>query len=53
MEEEKEPTSPVPPVGSRLPTIGDLVIQGLYAFFIGALLGVAYHFSVNVLHLFG
>jgi len=40
------------PVRSRVPTIGDLAIQGVYAFFIGALLGAAYHVCANVLHLF-
>lgn len=52
MENGRESTSPVAPVRSRVPTIGDLLLQGVYAFFIGALLGVAYHVCVNVLHLF-
>ena len=53
MENGRESTSPVAPVRPRVPTIGDLVIQGIYAFVIGALLGVAYYVCTNILHLFG
>lgn len=32
--------------------MGDMALQGVSAFFIGALLGVAYHVCASVLHLF-